>query len=111
MNAKPRTRRPYAVRPIPSRMRTGRQNRSGLPEGELRSGRSLLAIGLAPGIEQGDLRVDSRVMEAVLGGDELYELIGPLDVGCAILQRPRGGGRPRQRLRRASVLLERHHIL
>jgi len=50
-----------------------------------RSGRRLLAISLEAGIDQGDLRIYGRMMQAVLGGDELHKLIGALDVERAIL--------------------------
>jgi hypothetical protein len=49
------------------------------------SSRRLLVISLEAGIDQGDLRVDGRMMQAVLGGDKLHELVGPLDVERAIL--------------------------
>src|SRR5882724_4412032 len=53
----------------------------------LSGGSRLLAVGLDPRVDQGDLGVDRRVAQALLPGDELHQLVGALDVGGAILQR------------------------
>src|SRR5437762_1910817 len=71
----------------------------------------LLAVGLKPFVDQRHLRIDRRVTEPPLPGDELHELIGALDVGRAVLQCARGRSRTHQRLRGSGVFLERHEIL
>jgi len=50
-------------------------------------------------------------VHAALGGNQLHELVSPLDIGRFVLQGARRRGRACQRLRRRSVLFERHHIL
>src|SRR5712664_3917852 len=47
---------------------------------------------------------------ALLGGDELHQLVGALDIGRAVLERARGRGRAREALRGGGIFLERHQI-
>ena len=63
------------------------------------------------GLDQRDLRVDRRMAQALLPGDELHQLVGALDIGRAVLQRARGRGRTHQALRRRGIFLERHEVL
>src|ERR1700733_446027 len=63
-----------------------------------------------PLIDEGDLCVDRRMPQALLESDELHQLVGTFDIGRAILQCPRGGGRTRQALRGGCIFFERNKI-
>src|SRR5215831_1335883 len=73
--------------------------------------RRLLAVDLEPSVDQRDTRVDDRMMQALLRGDKLHELIGALDVRRAVLDRARCGGRARQAHRRRRIFLKWHEIV
>jgi hypothetical protein len=49
----------------------------------------LLAVRLQPCIDQRHLRIDRRMAQPLLLGDELHQLVRALDVGRTVLQRAR----------------------
>ena len=55
-------------------------------------------------------RVDHRMAQALLLGDQLHQLVGAFDIRRAVLQRARGRSRTRQALRRRRIFFERHKI-
>src|SRR2546423_13378008 len=74
------------------------------------SGR-LLPVLLQPAVDQRDGLIDRRQAHAFLRRDGLHQAVGALDVGRAVRQSPRRGGRGQERECRARVLFERHEVL
>ena len=67
----------------------------------------LLPIGGKALIDEGDLRVDGWMANALLLCNKLDQLVGTLDVHCAVLQSASRRSRPRQRLGCGCILLKR----
>src|SRR6266850_5312487 len=72
---------------------------------------SLPAIFFEQFVDQRHIGVDYRMAEALLPGDQLYQLVGTFDIRSAVEQRARGRRRARQALRGGGVLLERHQFV
>src|SRR6185295_16845749 len=70
----------------------------------------LLAVGLQPRVDQRNGGVDDGVAQPLLLGDELHQLVGALDVGDAVVEGARGGGRAHQALGGGGVFFERHEV-
>src|SRR6266852_5140589 len=76
-----------------------------------RSSGSLLPVGGEPFIDQRDRGIDDGVVQPLLRGDQLHQLVRALDIGHAVVERARGRGRTREALRRGGVFLERYQII
>src|SRR5260221_1542183 len=66
----------------------------------------LLPIFLQPPVDHGDGLIDCSQAHAFLRRDGLHQAVGALDVGRAVGQSPRRGGRGQERERRARVFFE-----
>jgi hypothetical protein len=49
----------------------------------------VLAIHLQPGVDQRDRRIDDRMAQTLLLGDELHQLVSTFDVGRTVVKRAR----------------------
>src|SRR5712664_1872462 len=74
-------------------------------------GGCLLAVGFEPRVDQGDARIDDRMAETLLSGDELHQLVGALDVGQAVVERAGSRGRAYEALGGGGIFFEWHEIV